>query len=557
MPEPTKRVNIVPYVSARRRHNRDLAIALAAAGICVFPSAEKTPCAPAWQRLDVDVSDDERAAIIEDYRAKHNGREPAFVGCTKDAARVRGMWRTFPDAVPSVSCGPSGLLVLDADSKKSGPAQLRSWFAGNGGWPADAPATLTRSGGDHLFFRNAARLGSGAGAFKDLGVDVRGVGGQVVAPGAIREDGTRYVTADGAPDLLETFKAGAIPSLPEAVAAHIAAAPKSRASNISSIDEAREIARLKSEPWPSFETVTRDELDGFDLTTLAAKDAEFRQLWESPGPDHSDNRYNLAKCLRREFGAAVSVLDFAAILSAYEGAGAFVGDATPGADGGDYDYRAIAREFLRSGGSRPIVDGSAFGAVDEDDCVNDNETPTKSTKPLFIYADDAARDWAPVEFLIDGWLPKKGFGFMFGESRAMKSFGVVDMASHLVNGLKSGEDEAATLADTQDAATASHEPATPHIPEPIELLKEVAAAAGGWFTPAQIAPAYNERAKPLQRELKKAGVDRKMTLGERTIRELTTDLVASGFLIRNGKDGPAARVGVKSQVRHLVPWQVK
>jgi hypothetical protein len=57
-------------------------------------------------------------------------------------------------------------------------------------------------------------LGSVRGSLP-AGIDVKGDGGYVLAPGAVRNDGTFYDTVAGWPDLVEAFIAGTIPELPD------------------------------------------------------------------------------------------------------------------------------------------------------------------------------------------------------------------------------------------------------------------------------------------------------------------------------------------------------
>lgn len=421
-------------VPARRAHNRTLALRLAAAGIPVFPSNGKTPLIPRWQLLDTAIGAEDRAAALSEFRGKH-GRDPAHIGCTKNAATIKNLWREFPDAVPSISCGPAGLLALDADQHKDGPAQLVKWEAENGGRPALAPVTQTRSGGLHIWFKNDSHdpLGNAAGAFASMGVDVRGAGGQCVAPGAIREDGARYASDERAPDLIAAFTAGTIPLLPAPVAKVLREAQSRSAvqSNVTSIDEAREIAKLRDTEWPSFEDVTDPFCSFIDLEALRAKDSEFADRWDNPTGDHSDDRFTIARCLQREYGAKMNVVDYAAILSVYDGAGTH-DELSRGK--GLYNCRDLAREFLKAKASR-VSDASQLGAVNDDEPDGEQPKGRAVAKPLFVFADAAARDWRPVEYHIEGWIPKRSLGFLFGPSKALKSFGAIDMVSHLVNGV--------------------------------------------------------------------------------------------------------------------------
>jgi hypothetical protein len=62
-----------------------------------------------------------------------------------------------------------------------------------------------------LFFRG--NLGNSSGGLP-AGIDVRGNGGYVIAPGSVRDDGTYYGSAAGWPNLVDAFTAGTVPAIP-------------------------------------------------------------------------------------------------------------------------------------------------------------------------------------------------------------------------------------------------------------------------------------------------------------------------------------------------------
>ena len=117
-------------------------------GLYVFPSDGKIPLIPRFNRADTSLTKDEREQAAEEYESK-TGKKPVHVGATKDIETLKRMWRAFPDAVPSISCGPSKLVVLDADKKDDGPAKMAALWQEIGGVPEGIAINPTKSGGEH------------------------------------------------------------------------------------------------------------------------------------------------------------------------------------------------------------------------------------------------------------------------------------------------------------------------------------------------------------------------------------------------------------------------
>lgn len=147
--------------------NRALALELARAGLAVFPVRgagpdAKKPCPSVRWSLDA----------------------------TTDAAAIEVWWRRWPDAMPALHLGRSGLLVVDLDRHDGGADGLTAWAEVSGG-ETGAPAVDTPSGGRHIYFRQPdGRVhGNREGLLKGRGINIRGHGGYVVAPGALRADG--------------------------------------------------------------------------------------------------------------------------------------------------------------------------------------------------------------------------------------------------------------------------------------------------------------------------------------------------------------------------------
>jgi len=169
--------------------NLTAALNLAAAGLPVFPAGpDKRPLLAGWQ---------EKATTEEE--------------------QIRKWWDGYPPALPAIVVGRAGLVVIDCDRHPGGNDGIKAFnslLSANGGNLADVPMTRTARGGAHLFFRQppGGQLGNGRGELPD-GVDVRGAGGFVIAPGA-ESDGKRWQSANGRPSLADAFKTGTIPELP-------------------------------------------------------------------------------------------------------------------------------------------------------------------------------------------------------------------------------------------------------------------------------------------------------------------------------------------------------
>ncbi len=129
---------------------------------------------------------------------------------SKDPAIIRGWWQRYPDAIPALPTGPlNGVSVVDLD-KKNGKDGVANWQGL--GRSMEAGLTVeTPSGGLHLYYSDdigTARTTAGTIA---IGVDTRGRGGYVIAPGAILPDGRYYRITTGD---IESVAMGIAPAFP-------------------------------------------------------------------------------------------------------------------------------------------------------------------------------------------------------------------------------------------------------------------------------------------------------------------------------------------------------
>jgi len=150
-------------------------------------------------------------------------KRPLFAGwqekATTDPQQINEWWRTYPGALPAIYVGRAGLVAIDCDRHPDGNDGIGAFnrlLSANGGKLTNVPMTKTAGGGAHLFFKqpNGEALGNGRGELPD-GIDVRGVGGYVIAPGAVLPDGRQWTSANGRAPLPAAFKDGTIPELPQ------------------------------------------------------------------------------------------------------------------------------------------------------------------------------------------------------------------------------------------------------------------------------------------------------------------------------------------------------
>lgn len=150
-------------------------------------------------------------------------------GSTTDQRAIRAWWRRWPDALVGIDLAKSDLLVVDAD-RHGGPDEVVHWeeLCVEHDWLIEQPVTLTPNSGAHTFFKqptNGRPFGNSEGMLKRRGINFRGAGGYVIAPGSLLPDGRKYRTEPGAPQLVDALKEGAVPEVPAWLVALLGAKP--------------------------------------------------------------------------------------------------------------------------------------------------------------------------------------------------------------------------------------------------------------------------------------------------------------------------------------------
>lgn len=137
-------------------------------------------------------------------RVKQPCTAHGFKDATKDTAHASELWLEHANAVAAIACGPSGVLVIDLDGEEA--RERFTAVCAKYGRTDGLPSTLTvkTPHGWHLYFavtpeqtEGIPKLGTGwdfdackGGA--PTGIDWRGAGGYVIAPGAVLANGARY-----------------------------------------------------------------------------------------------------------------------------------------------------------------------------------------------------------------------------------------------------------------------------------------------------------------------------------------------------------------------------
>jgi hypothetical protein len=411
---------------------RALVKAAASSGIAVFPcTTDKIPLIPAFNRLDTDISDEERAQIKAKWEDEHKGESPRFIGASKRPATVKAMLNTYKGSPFGVATGPTGVIVVDADKKHDGPAKIKALFDANGGVPKGAVIVPTQSGGVHYYFRNPDKMGCSAGALKiDYGCDVKGVGGFTVLPGTRISKEKSYGSKEVLLDLCATLMGVGteLPPLPDFLKEFISA--RGTNSVTSDADVAPLIEQLESEDTLDYATVFDPDV-GYDLEAVEELSPTFRDALLTPGDDISSNRMIAANALKANL-KGLNVRELACFYAEHPD---LCGIWTEGkAEQGEWNMRSAARDFKRANdySNKESSTGEAFGAVLDEE---GDEPYVAKTKPvpslLFKTGSEIVVGFKPSRWLVENTIPEVGVGMMYGPPNSGKTFVAVDISARI------------------------------------------------------------------------------------------------------------------------------
>jgi hypothetical protein len=122
---------------------------------------------------------------------KHPRTQHGLLDATTAEATIRRWWTRWPDANVAIATGAaSGVWVLDVDPRHGGDDTLADLERQHGTLPPTITA-LTGGGGRHLLWKYTTPIPTKANVLP--GIDVRGDGGYIVAPGSTHLSGKSYI----------------------------------------------------------------------------------------------------------------------------------------------------------------------------------------------------------------------------------------------------------------------------------------------------------------------------------------------------------------------------
>lgn len=127
-------------------------------------------------------------------RGKHPTCEWSSYSTADPDKLAQGNYFGGPARNYAIDCGKSGVLVIDEDA----PGEFDRVCSDFG---VEVPRTFTvrTAKGRHFYFQQPGELGNREAALRAYDVNVRGVGGYVVAPGSLHSSGAMYEVIDDSP----------------------------------------------------------------------------------------------------------------------------------------------------------------------------------------------------------------------------------------------------------------------------------------------------------------------------------------------------------------------
>jgi putative DNA primase/helicase len=276
-------------------------------------------------------------------------------GATTNPAQIRRWWSSWPTANIGIACGPSGLFVLDVDDKDGGVQSLEHLLKRCSLERFDS-VTVKTPGGRHIYFRRPPGLeytiskGSDRNPIFGRGIDVRAVGGYVVAPGSRHASGGVYRFGEGYADVTI-----APATLPESLQSILACGPL-RCPTQNTVNVIRQQATLTVTGAVPVAVTVANSVTGHGLPEQAELEADEAQEWSDPRPLLRDVARIAIEPPEADGGSRLS--PWAVAWELTEAFREYEKNGRRGSKAHRADLVAVARDVIRAKGDGP--DGHAI-----------------------------------------------------------------------------------------------------------------------------------------------------------------------------------------------------
>jgi hypothetical protein len=333
---------------------------------------------------------------------------------TDNTLKIEATWKGSPHLLPAIPVGAHSIVVFDADRKSNGPdgvAAFRALCLEHGIDLSGAFVVDTPSGGQHFYWRTDAPYSNSPGSLPD-GIDVRGIGGYVIGPGATLPDGRSYRITAGTWDT--------IPPLPASLAGLLREKQPTASAEL-----ARGSTGL---------TVTWRER-AFAEAALADEVAKLAVMGEGSGRNAATNQAAHSLSTMEEWidlNIVRSELFQANVVNGYvakDGAEAIRRTIDSGIEAG----RLKPRQSLSD--SVPPIDMSAMIAngIAAYRRKHSEPTPAASRKRTVTVLQGSQIQAQPIEWLWDGYLPSGKLTLLAGAGGTGKSTIAFNLAATITN----------------------------------------------------------------------------------------------------------------------------
>jgi len=248
------------------------------------------------------------------------------------------------------------------------------------------------------------QLGNREGSLPE-GINVRGAGGYVVAPGAVRPDGARYQPADDAVDLAEAFATDTIPAVPDWL-----------------VDIIGKDGGKNADGPTNNSGLPGDRERAFAAAALANCTDEIEKAARGTRNNTLNSvAYRLGRMVARGWIEELAVVDG---LSQACHSNGLVNDDGLGS------VRSTIESGLSAGRAHPHADL-------QDRAISQAESPAApnvESPPLIPVVWDGEAKHNPTKWLVRDLIPMASIGLIVGEASAGKSFAAIDLARALGRG---------------------------------------------------------------------------------------------------------------------------